>query len=410
MVDEDILKGVYQEMIDLDTRHALGEYYTPDWLCERIVSEFDFKTTNKILDPACGSGSFLRAVIDRLQSLHPQAVVEDLNDQIYGIDIHPLSVQIAKTTLLLALGRDVVKAKKPIHLNVVLANSLLTSQGVEDMFGNQFRMQIDKEGYSLDARIFEDVHLFDEALSLCEELADQTQDQKETDLATFTNILKKQSQRSDIAQEVAWSFHQIYRGFKRVKESRRDSIWNFIVQNLYKPYFLAEKFDYVIGNPPWFTYGSIRDEDYQDILNKIAEEYRVKPERAKNFPNLEIATIFLAYCSDYFLRSSGKIAFVLPRSVFSADHHDNTRSGKAKGFGIIEAWDLQQVVPLFRIPSCVLFAKKSGKQNDLPYSYLTGKEFTGKLPAQNCNLATAAPKLERLVKKRHRTFKIESSI
>ena len=41
-VDEDILKGVYQELIDLDTRHALGEYYTPDWLCERVVNEFEF--------------------------------------------------------------------------------------------------------------------------------------------------------------------------------------------------------------------------------------------------------------------------------------------------------------------------------------------------------------------------------
>src|SRR5690606_31780674 len=42
-VDEDILKGVYQELIDLETRHTLGEYYTPDWLCERIMSEFEFK-------------------------------------------------------------------------------------------------------------------------------------------------------------------------------------------------------------------------------------------------------------------------------------------------------------------------------------------------------------------------------
>ncbi|MBM4175882.1 MAG: hypothetical protein FJ213_06880 [Ignavibacteria bacterium] len=41
-VDEDILKGVYQELIDIDTRHSLGEYYTPDWLCERIVKEFEF--------------------------------------------------------------------------------------------------------------------------------------------------------------------------------------------------------------------------------------------------------------------------------------------------------------------------------------------------------------------------------
>jgi type I restriction-modification system DNA methylase subunit len=56
-VDEDVLKGVYQEMIDLDTRHTLGEYYTPDWLCERVVNEFEFKITDRILDPSCGSGS-----------------------------------------------------------------------------------------------------------------------------------------------------------------------------------------------------------------------------------------------------------------------------------------------------------------------------------------------------------------
>ena len=28
-IDEDILKGVYQDLIDRDTRHSLGEYYTP---------------------------------------------------------------------------------------------------------------------------------------------------------------------------------------------------------------------------------------------------------------------------------------------------------------------------------------------------------------------------------------------
>ncbi|MBK7818302.1 MAG: SAM-dependent DNA methyltransferase [Sphingobacteriaceae bacterium] len=110
-VEEDILKGVYQELIDLDTRHTLGEYYTPDWLCERIVKEFNFKASDKILDPACGSGSFLRAAIHRLKQLHPIISVEQINDHIYGIDIHPLSVQIAKTTLLLALGKEIINSK-----------------------------------------------------------------------------------------------------------------------------------------------------------------------------------------------------------------------------------------------------------------------------------------------------------
>jgi hypothetical protein len=392
-VDEDILKGVYQEMIDLDTRHALGEYYTPDWLCERVVDEFDFKATDKILDPSCGSGSFLRAIIDRIQTLHPKIKVEDLNDRIYGIDIHPLSVQIAKTTLLLALGREVVKAKKPIHLNIILANTLRAPQGVRTLYANIFRMRIDKKDYELDARIFEDVHLFDEALNLCEELAEQTQNRKEEGLATFTNILKQQSQRNEISDEVAESFYQIYRGFKQVKEQERDSIWKFIVQNLYKPYFLAETFDYIVGNPPWFTYSSIRNEDYQDVLDKLAKEHEVKPERKANFPHLEIAAIFLAYCSKFFLHEGGKIAFVLPRSFFSADHHDNTRSGKAKGFSLTSAWDLDEVSPLFRVPSCVLFADKSKTQQAFPASGLKGKSFSGRIPAHNCNLKTAGQKL-----------------
>lgn len=60
-VSENILKGVYQKLIDLDTHHALGEYYTPDWLCERVVAELPIQRHSRILDPACGSGSFLRA-------------------------------------------------------------------------------------------------------------------------------------------------------------------------------------------------------------------------------------------------------------------------------------------------------------------------------------------------------------
>ena len=163
---------MYQELIDLDTRHKLGEYYTPDWLCERVVAEFDFKETDLILDPSCGSGSFLRAVIDKLKRDFPERDIESINAQIHGIDIHPLSVQIAKTTVLLALGKRVRNAKKPIHLNIILANTLLTPRGVQTLFMNQFNMEIDKETLFLDTAIFEDGNLFDKGLDISEELAE----------------------------------------------------------------------------------------------------------------------------------------------------------------------------------------------------------------------------------------------
>ena len=231
-VDEDILKGVYQELIDLDTRKRLGEYYTPDWLCERIVQEFDFKETDRILDPACGSGSFLRAVIDKLKCDFPNAEIESINDQVHGIDIHPLSVQIAKTTTLLALGKEVKNAKRPIHLNVILANTLLTPRGVKNMFSNQFIMEIDADDLPLDTAIFENGPLFNKAIDVAEELANDTANSDEITLEAFLNNLKMGYPNEEIRLEIAEDFYRIYLGFKKVKEAGRDSIWKFIVQNL----------------------------------------------------------------------------------------------------------------------------------------------------------------------------------
>jgi antitoxin component of RelBE/YafQ-DinJ toxin-antitoxin module len=395
-VDEDILKGVYQELIDLDTRQSLGEYYTPDWLCERIVQEYDFAKSAKILDPACGSGSFLRAAIHRLKDLEPDLAAEDINQQIYGIDIHPLSVQIAKTTILLALGKEISQTKKPIHLNIVLANTLLAPEGVKDLFGNEFMMYIDKEQFSINTQVLEDVEMFDSVLDICEELAQQTMHDAKMKEDNFEKILKKQTLRNGYNLQLLESFYKIYLGLKAVKEKGRDSIWKFILSNLYKPYFLNKKFDYIIGNPPWFTYSSIKNEDYQNILDSLSERYSVKPVRVANFPHLEIAAIFQAHCSSYFLKDLGKMALVLPRSFFSADHHENTRSGIAKGFTLTAIWDLENVTPLFRIPSCVFFSDKeketNGKSIKKP-NQIKGKKFTGRLPYHNCNLLAAKNKL-----------------
>jgi hypothetical protein len=392
-VEEDILKGVYQELIDLDTRHALGEYYTPDWLCERIVNEFKLKDSDKILDPACGSGSFLRALIHRIKIINPKISVEELNNNIYGIDIHPLSVQIAKTTMLIALGKEITKSKKPIYINIILANTLLAPEGVDSLFGNEFTMYIDKEKLWLNTQVFEDVHLFDEALEVCEDLAEQSINKENETKQTFENNLKRRYKSRGLTDNIVESFYQIYVSLKTVKEKGRDSIWKFIIQNLYKPYFLNKKFDYVIGNPPWFTYSSIKNEEYQNQLNLLAEKYDVKPVSAKNYPNLEIAAIFMSYCSSYFLNDDGKLVFVLPRSFFSADHHDNTRSGKSKGFHLTQIWDLGNVSPLFRIPSCVFFADKSEINKPYPASGLKGVSFAGNLPSHNCKLETASQKL-----------------
>lgn len=183
----------------------------------------------------------------------------------------------------------------------------------------------------------------------------------------------------------------------RAKDAGRDSIWKFILQNTYKPVFLKNRFDIVLGNPPWLTYAAITNGDYQSEIKRLADDYNVTPANKANMPHLEIAAVFLAHSINYFLRPSGILAFVLPRSFISADQHDRTRAGQTKGVKLIGVWDLETVYPLFRVPSCVLLAIQAhaGKFGvPIAASGVSGLTFTGHLPRTHLHWAEASKHLK----------------
>lgn len=65
----DLLKHLHHSLFPRAIRHPLGEYYTPDWLAEYVLDAigFDGRTLGRLLDPACGSGTFLMAAIRRMR-------------------------------------------------------------------------------------------------------------------------------------------------------------------------------------------------------------------------------------------------------------------------------------------------------------------------------------------------------
>ncbi len=111
-LSEDVLKTLYQGLVDPSERHYLGEYYTPDWLANRVVNEaLDENECASILDPSCGSGSFLYLAIHekRKRLGDSPETVRHILDSVCGVDIHPLAVIVAKTNYILALGEALQK-------------------------------------------------------------------------------------------------------------------------------------------------------------------------------------------------------------------------------------------------------------------------------------------------------------
>ncbi|MBM4080992.1 MAG: hypothetical protein FJ278_14905, partial [Planctomycetes bacterium] len=128
----DLLKKLYQYLVPQDVRHKLGEYYTPDWLAELVLNEVDYggDTRQRVLDPACGSGTFLVLAIQRAKDYgrsHRQPrgeTAKRIAAHIWGFDLNPLAVIAARTNYLFALG-DLVAELERLEIPIYLADSVL---------------------------------------------------------------------------------------------------------------------------------------------------------------------------------------------------------------------------------------------------------------------------------------------
>jgi hypothetical protein len=402
-LSEDVLKSLYQELVDPETRHELGEFYTPDWLAHRMVNRMlDSKCDAAMLDPSCGSGTFLYlAIKEKRQRLgDSQETLDHIFASVFGIDIHPLAVITAKTNYILALGDLLKKRARPVALPVFLANTIaLPEREVWRKLWRQlpsYRVKLYDSTITLPEVLMTDLGLYDRCIELIQGfVADHRE--KPISLETFSKFLQVQNFPLADREEVMEAIFPVAEALKRFLESNRDTIWAFVLKNIYKPLFLKTRFDFLMGNPPWISLRYLEPE-YQKFIKQQIKDYRLLTGKGHLITQMEMASLFLVRAADLYLKEAGSIAFVMPRSVFNADQHDELRRGmfrftQNKMLHLVwtNLWDCDKVTPLFNVPACVVWGEKI-KALHGPET-IPGELISGILPRKNASLAEAEEKL-----------------
>ncbi len=96
---QDVVGAVFERLIPPEDRHALGQYFTPEPLVDLIVAFCIRNGDDAILDPTCGTGTFLIRAYDRL---HTRLGVHDhsrLLGQLWGVDVAPFPAELATINL-----------------------------------------------------------------------------------------------------------------------------------------------------------------------------------------------------------------------------------------------------------------------------------------------------------------------
>jgi hypothetical protein len=365
------------------------------------------KGTPRILDPACGSGTFLcnavHMIKERLlgEGKSPGEILDFILDGVVGVDINPLAVVIARANYILALG-ELLQLGKRVIIPIYVADSVkiprvtetLTAKGTTSVYGfsvqdpngksktKTIAIQIPKsiasrktifgqviEGYKAALNVYRTRKGIKEALEAFERShrAQLSEEEKEVLNTTLTKILS-------------------------LVDMGLDAIWVFMLSNIYAPITLSQsKFDMVVGNPPWIAMRYIENPNYQDFLKEGVLSFELlDTDQVHLFTHMEMATLFFCNSSDLYLLEKGLIAFVMPRSVLTgALHHEKFKHFRKPVCKLLKIFDLEDVSPLFNVPSCVLLAIK-GEANSYP---VLTRKYSGRLNEKNLHLSDAINQL-----------------
>ena len=99
--DSDVIGRIYEGVIPSDRRRELGEYYTPPAICDLIARLTIDEASDRVLDPACGSGGFPVSAYHRKRDLlpEPNGSHDRLLTEIYGIDINRFPAHLTAINL-----------------------------------------------------------------------------------------------------------------------------------------------------------------------------------------------------------------------------------------------------------------------------------------------------------------------
>lgn len=96
---QDVVGAVFERLIPTEDRHALGQYFTPEPLVDLILAFCVRNPNDTVLDPTCGTGTFLIRAYDRLCNRLGNHDHNQLLGQLWGVDIAPFPAELATINL-----------------------------------------------------------------------------------------------------------------------------------------------------------------------------------------------------------------------------------------------------------------------------------------------------------------------
>jgi len=368
----DPLGTLYQRYFDKETRKALGEFYTPQEVVEYILDAVGYDgqgvISKRLLDPACGSGTFLVEALRRYLKASEQIadeegwseILKELCNKycIVGFDIHPFATFMAQMQFMLVLIPAYKKAmEEDPHFILNRLPIFRTDSLVDETKGEARKVTLEESAKGI-RFIAIDTGLPVEGGNLKLKMPYDKDVFARTDLLNVQEYFAAVQAVFDTVKEAAWQEtykvdkNELERNFKRYLD---DKAWSGLVSYFtpYAKHFLQKfkelkatfgdgklikslediilaailknyvKYDFVVGNPPYVRI---------QLLPKDKREYYRQIYQTPT-ANYDLYVIFIERGIEW-LNDNGKTSYICSNQFINRGYGSKVRRYISKNVSI----------------------------------------------------------------------------
>ena len=358
----DVMRSLYRHFVPAQHRRVYGEYYTPDWLAELVCSKviddkfigeqirrFDAgEEVDGVLDPCCGSGTFLYHAAKRIMESRPvgdsclekDGIASLVCRMVRGVEIHPVAVEMARANM-----RRIVPGSAESDIAVYQGDSLMTPRPEATLFGQSGDLPLTTP---------KGAHLILPGWFVL------------SDSRNMTRFARSACDDTDMPPSLGADIEGYDRDellcahgqLREIARAESDGVWLWYILNQAGPMRLRGTIGRIVSNPPWVSYDKIQEEGRKlEIREMAARQGLWAGGRNTKF---DMAALFVDRCPELYTRGGsggGASCWVLPRSAMGADTWERFR--EKAGPAITGTWDVGTLP--FKTAACVVFIGPAGQ-------------------------------------------------
>ena len=245
----DFFKELYQGMMPAEVRHSLGEYYTKQWLAHHVVKEaIELCGVSKWkgVDPCCGSGTFVTAMIGQVlyetKSLSKEEQLKEILNRVKGIDLNPVAVLSARVNYFINISH-LLDNTNEIEIPIFLGDSSYVPKSVLcdgiKCYEYSINTLMDPIEIVVPCSMVEDSYAFSKAMTDIEPYI------KAFNEEGAYNCISSLVPKKELTNEIQSQIHKLTSSLVELERKNWDGIWARIITNFLTTANLG-KFDVIV--------------------------------------------------------------------------------------------------------------------------------------------------------------------